>query len=383
MLRPRGLHLGTVANLLFGRSVPPTDRPLHVLICVADHYEPMAGGAARALQEERVDRWVREYPRCVAGIEDSAGRPPRHTFFYPAEEYDPGHIEKIASLCRRRFGDVEVHLHHDNDTSDHLRETLETFKERLFHEHGLLEKDENGEITYGFVHGNWALDNSRPDGRWCGVNDELTVLRETGCYADFTMPSAPSPTQTRTVNGIYYAVDDPQRPKSHDVGTPARVGASPPSNSLLMVQGPLMLDWERRKFGCLPGLENAELHGGHLPSVRRLRLWLQAMVHVRGRPDWIFVKLHTHGAPERNAGMLLGEPMRNFHESLARRAAEDPRFRYYYVTAREMAGLVRQAEQGIREPDVTAVRRANPGRKTRRPDGTRAVRLCPEADGRS
>src|SRR3546814_3205543 len=57
-----------------------------------------------------------------------------------------------------------------------------------------------------------------------GLDNELTLLRELDCYADFTMPSAPSPTQTTTINSIYYATDDPVRPKSHDTSTPARVG---------------------------------------------------------------------------------------------------------------------------------------------------------------
>ena len=37
---------------------------------------------------------------------------------------------------------------------------------------------------FGFIHGNWCLDNSRADGRWCGLNNELILLRELGCYAD-------------------------------------------------------------------------------------------------------------------------------------------------------------------------------------------------------
>jgi hypothetical protein len=82
----------------------------------------------------------------------------------------------------------------------------------------------------------------------------------------------------------------------------------------------------------------------------RLQLWRRANVHVAGRPDWLFVKLHTHGAQERNADMLLGEPMRAFHEELRRHAAENEWFEYYYVTAREMAALVHQAEQGATEP---------------------------------
>ena len=36
---------------------------------------------------------------------------------------------------------------------------------------------------------------------------------------------------------------------------------------------------------------------------------------------------------------VLGEPMVRFHDALARRAAENPLFRYHYVTAREMYNL--------------------------------------------
>jgi hypothetical protein len=214
----------------------------------------------------------------------------------------------------------------------------------------LLQKDATGRISYGFIHGNWALDNSRPDGRWCGVNNEISVLLETGCYADFTMPSAPACCQTSTINSIYYAVDDPERPKSHDLGTPAKVGLSAPEQALLLVQGPLALDWGCRKWGLLPRLENGDLTYRRPPTLERLMMWLRAGVQVCGRPDWLFVKLHTHGAQEKNAEMLLGEPMRAFHQSLGCLAKDQNWFKYYYVTAREMADLVHQAEAGARVP---------------------------------
>src|SRR5438046_2065176 len=200
-----------------------------------------------------------------------------------------------------------------------------------------------GEVSYGFIHGNWALDNARSDRRWCGVNNELDVLRETGCYADFTLPSAPSETQTRKVNSIYWAVDDPARPKSHDTGVD--LGSGPrPERGLLMIQGPLGLDWSRRKWGLLPRIENACLQKSQPPDESGLELWLRACVNVPTRPNWLFVKLHTHGVNEPNQDVLLGEPMVRFHESLRDRAARDPLFRFHYVTAREMANAALAAD---------------------------------------
>jgi hypothetical protein len=200
-------------------------------------------------------------------------------------------------------------------------------------------------IKYAFIHGDWALDNSRSDSRMCGVNNELSILKETGCYADFTMPSAPSETQTRTVNSIYYATDDPNRPKSHDRGRAAAVG-QPAGGDLLCIQGPLGLDWQSRKWGILPRLENGSLHSVRPPTVDRFQLWLEAGVGVIGQPQWVFVKVYTHGALEEDTAVMLGPEIQRFHLEIGRRFNDGRRYRLHYVTAREMANLVYAAEAG-------------------------------------
>ncbi len=328
------------------RGAPEPNQPVHLLLCIADHYEPKLGNAPVSQQQKRVRRWTEDYPRLFGRFTDSDGRPPRHSFFYPAEEYEPEYLDAITELCRTGFGEVEIHLHHDNDTADNLRRTLSEFRDILVTRHGQLAQHRaTGEPAYGFIHGNWALDNSRPDGRWCGVTNELDILRETGCYADFTLPAFPSPCQTRTINSIYYAVGCPGCSKSHDTGIPVGVGRLP-KRGLLMIQGPLVFDWSRRKWGLVPRVENGCLQGNQVPSARRLDLWLKARVQVPTRPDWFFVKLHTHGANEANMPVLLGEPMVRFHEALAERARRDSNFHFHYVTARELANLAKAAEAG-------------------------------------
>ena len=106
-----------------------------------------------------------------------------------------------------------------------------------------------------------------------------------------------------------------------------------------------MLDWRRRKWGSSPRIENGCLQGNQPATIDRLDAWLKAGVQVPTRPDWYFVKLHTHGAPEENQRVLLGEPMVRFHRDLAL-AEADPDFHYHYVTAREMYNLVQAAEAG-------------------------------------
>ena len=328
------------------RRAPSQGQDVHLLLCIADHFEPGLGRASSEVASDRVRQWTENYPRLFEQFRDSDGKPPRHTFFYPLEMYQAAEVDALADLCRQGYGEVEVHLHHDNDNASALRERLNSYKELLAARHGLLARDrKTGELRYGFIHGNWALDNSHPDGCRCGVNNELDILRETGCYADFTMPSAPDPTQTRTINSIYYAVDDPAKPKSHDRGVPVGKGTVP-SNGLMLIQGPLVLDWGRRKWGLVPRIENGCIQSNQPATTERLPAWLNASVQVPGRPDWYFVKLHTHGAPEWNQKVLLGEPMVHFHRDLASHARNDANFQFHYVTAREMYNLVRAAEAG-------------------------------------
>lgn len=354
--RSRNMHYW-IGDYAFRRQRERTPlsftRPRHVFLAICDHFEPEWGCADRETALRRVRRWCADYPQLFSQFADADGRPPQHTFFFPQDQYAPEYLDQLAELCLGGFGDVEVHLHHDNDTEDGLRAKLELYRDTLFHRHGLLRRNPaTGQPVFGFIHGNWALCNSRPDGRWCGVNREIDVLRRTGCYADFTMPSAPDVTQTRTINSLYYALQCAGQPKSHDRGKPASLGQYPPPDSLLMIQGPLMLDWRHRKWGLLPRIENGDIHEHNAPSLARLPLWLSAGVHVLGRPDWLFIKLHTHGAKEGNLEMLLGETMLSFHRQLADFAAIHDDLCLHYVTAWEMAKLIHQAEQGVEEPQL-------------------------------
>jgi hypothetical protein len=320
----------------------------HLLFAVADHYEPYRADASAAEARRRVRRWIDGYAAAVDGFRDADGRPPRHTFFYPAEEYDAGVLTDLAALCGAGYGEVEIHLHHRDDTPDGFRSKLTAFRDRLRAAHGCLGAVAEQPV-YGFVHGNWALCNARPDGDWCGVDAELGILAETGCYADFTFPSAPSPTQPRTVNALYRAWDRPGRPRGADRGVFCRVGGgtgTAPAAALLIVQGPLGLDFRRRKWGLLPRIENGSITGVNPPRPGRTALWLRQAVHVAGRPEWVFVKLHTHGCVDASADVWLGEAARRMHRHLAACCNTESRWRLHYVTAREMVNIILAAEDG-------------------------------------
>ena len=318
----------------------------HLMVCIADHFEPFQGGDDVGFALEQVARWQGALPRISEAATDSGGSHPKHTFFYPQEDYHPDILNRLAALCHRGHGEVEVHLHHHNDTAEGLKEKLVTFRDQLHEQHALLGKDKAGRPRYAFIHGNWTLCNSHPEGMHCGVDAELGILEETGCFADMTFPSAPSPTQSRMVNTIYRACDLAQGPRSADVGVPAQVGRTD-TPGLLLIPGPLALNWGWRKYGVLPRLENGDLTGANPPTLNRLRLWGRQWIHVAGRPEWVFAKLHTHGCDPRNATALLEHGLPGLHRLLRAHFTDQNRWAYHYVSAREMANIVCAAESGL------------------------------------
>lgn len=326
----RNVHIWLPRYVQSRLAPPPRHAPTRVWIALADHYEPLWKGATEETARARVERWRRVWPSIAARHRDSAGRLPRYTFFYPEEEYRPFLLDPLAEMKQAAIADVEVHLHHDGEGEQNFVDRIHSFTEKLYHRHGLLRK-QDGKITFGFIHGNWALDNSLPDGRWCGLNNEISLLRDLGCYADFTMPSVPSPTQTRMVNTIYWATDDPERPKSHDAGIPVTIGG-PVAGDLMMIPGPLGLNWLGRRRWFVPRVETGELSASNPPSQHRARLWLRYAPRIG---ENIFIKLFTHGAQERNAEMLLGGGLDLALESLQAECAE-ARLKLCFVSAREM-----------------------------------------------
>jgi hypothetical protein len=252
----------------------------------------------------------------------------------------------LSKITEEKLGEVEIHLHHDNDTAENLTTTLLKYKKILNEQHGFLCKDKNsGDIKYAFIHGNWCLDNSHPDGKWCGVNNEIEVLLRTGCYADFTMPAAPDRAQTTKINSIYYAVDDVLKPKSHNHGRDVEWN-SKNGNGLLCVQGPLILNWKHRKMGIFPKIENGSIGWNDRINIDRIGLWLSANVGIKGISNTLFVKLYTHGCVDKNMNYLLDKGLIKLFELLENNFNDGINYKLYYASAREMVNIIAALENG-------------------------------------
>jgi len=332
--------------------------PQHLIIALADHFEPCYTGKPGVFhpiyeQIRLVRDWCARYPQVVDKWRDADGQPFKHTYFYPAEHYHPEVLEILAKHCQQGWGEVEIHLHHgieSPDTAENTRRTLETFRSRLV-EHGCLSKlDNDATPHYAFVHGNWALANSA-NGRYCGVDEEMQILADTGCYADFTLPSAPEPMQVAKVNSIYQCSLPLNHRSPHRRGHNLRVG----TRSVLapiIVQGPLMLDFGRQRR-VLPSIENGEISGSNPATLHRVKLWRRAAIAVQGRPEWCFIKLHGHGMIQRDEPSMLGRPMTDFLRTLLETSQRTGAFQVHFVTAREMVNIIFAACEGVCE---------NPGR---------------------
>jgi len=310
--------------------------PISIYVAICDHFEPFWGNVYQEIAEHRVATWCREFSRASREHTDFLGNHPKHTFFYSEQDYNPLLLDSLQKLCRDGYGDVELLLTHHDDTVQHFRHRIEEIRDVLFFHHGLLRKDNNGNIIYGFIHGHWALNNSRPDGRKCGVNNEIPLLKQSGCYADFTYPSAPDITQPRIINSIYFAADTPGIPCAHQRGYAAERECWS-DNDLLLIQGPLSLNWKNGYLGLLPTIENGGLSHNHRYYQSRADCWVRSAVHISGIKDHIFIKLFTHGAIDKTMQYFFTEKgLHQMWQDLETRYNDGKHYRLYYVTAYEM-----------------------------------------------
>lgn len=325
---------------------------VHLLFALADHFEPAIDprdGHARAPyleQQRRMETWCREYPQAVEAWRDHDGNPFVHTYFYPAEQYDRFLIEELAEHCRSGWGEIEIHLHHGiaaPDTADNTRRVLLEFRDCLARRHGCLSYHNNSDRPqYAFVHGNFALANSA-GGKFCGVDSEMQVLADTGCYADMTLPAAPGHSaQIAKINSLYECSMPLDRRAPHRKGTNLARGFSPQVFPLI-IQGPLVPYFT--SFRRPLSVENGSITRSNPLTLRRLQLWKKATITVEGRPDWLFVKLHCHSMDPTQTEAVRGAAMQQFLRELVQ-GAEERGETIHFVTAREMVNIILAACDG-------------------------------------
>jgi hypothetical protein len=313
----------------------PVSGPVHVFFLYADHFEP-------GEHFELVERWQKEYPALARRHLDGGGRPVQHTWFYPAEQAFDRNLQALKTLAAAGYGETELHVHHFHDTPASARQRFAQAVSYL-QRFGFL-KGTDGRSHFAFIHGNWSLDNSLGE-ELCGNSRELRMLKELGCFADFTFPSLWRRSQPSWVNGIYEVTDD-DRPKSYDHGVPLYVGWHP-EGDLVMVQGPLMIVPTLNPAKLFFRIEDGDVHPAVPVTPQRVDAWVHARIHVVGRPDWVFVKVHGHAASSiADLEETLGPHFENALSYLEQRYNDGVHYVLHYVTAREAYNLIRAAADG-------------------------------------
>jgi len=316
----------------------------HLIFLVANHFEPAVTNDGLI----QLEHWCKLARSTGNAIRDHDGTPFRHTNFFPAEQYERRRLEMISALQAEGFGEVEVHFHHGvekPDTAENTKRVLADFRDVLAEEHKCLSRESPASRTmYAFVHGNWALANSA-GGKFCGVDSEMQILADTGCYADFTLPSAPDRSQVPRINSIYQCGNPLTEARPHRSGPGLKLGDKPVLP--IMFTGPLTFDWSRRKHGLpVPRVDDGALAQNYPLSLERLTRWRSARIIVEGRPEWVFIKLYSHGFFEWDQDLMIGDQMKRFMGEVLELGDRTGEFKIHFASAREAFNMVMAAADG-------------------------------------
>lgn len=325
----------------------------HIIFTIANHFEPAwsAGGPLdHKAQMARLKAYQKLARETGEAVRDTDGTKFRHTNFYPAEQYDPEILDIMAEMQADGLGEVEVHLHHGverPDTEENLRKVLVEFRDTLAERHKCLSVMNGYESPmYAFVHGNLALANSC-GGRNCGVDSEMQILRETGCYADMTLPSAPEQSQVAVMNQIYECALPIDEAAPHRRGIRVAAGGKSPQLPLIFT-GPLVFNWTRTIKGLpIPRIDDGALTANQTMDGARFRRWKNANITVVGRSEWIFVKLYCHGFFTHDQSACIGDEARRFFGELSNESAKSGEYKIHFATAREAFNIATAAIDGF------------------------------------
>ena len=315
------------------------NKPIEIMFMIVDHFEPT--------KQSNVYPWIEKYPPIAQNYVDKDGEHPKYCWFFPIEQQNDEFVKEISKLCKLGIGEIQMHLHHKNDNSSTLVNKIKDGINRYSKFGAFITI--NDDIHFGFIHGNWSLDNAIKNGdrNYCGVDNELTILKSLGCFADFTFPATGTPAQPNKINSIYYAIDNPKLSKSYNNGIDVKNGYIY-NNGLMIIQGPLTIDWHAIFSRGYPAIENGNLQLSQPPDNHRIDLWVNAGIHIKYKPNWIFIKIYTHGASPNNWHMLLenGE-LEKIFLYLTNNYNDGVRYNLHYVTAREAYNIIKAAEAGL------------------------------------
>ena len=143
--------------------------------------------SSRVRNAAMMDRWVSEYPKIADRHRDSGGAPVAAHLVLPRRAADRSQHEGATEA-----GGGRVRRDRTPSSSFQRYAAIRTGSDSSGRSRGSRRSDSyksaDGATHFGFIHGNWSLDNSRGNA-FCGNDRELAMLRELGCFGDYTFSS--------------------------------------------------------------------------------------------------------------------------------------------------------------------------------------------------
>jgi hypothetical protein len=96
----------------------------------------------------------------------------------------------------------------------------------------------------------------------------------------------------------------------------------------------------------VPRLDDGALARNYPLKMDRFRRWQGAHIGVKGRPDWIFIKLHCHAFFEQDQNEMMGDELRRFMTAVMEFGQTRGGFKVHFATAREVFNMVSAALEG-------------------------------------
>jgi len=334
------------------RSVPPRPLPRlprgilrHVMFLFVDHWEPGYGSVALT----KANLWYEDYGRMARRHVDADGCHPKHDWFCLYLEKKP--LQIIAKTVFDGLGEMNIHIHHgtvnddNNDNCSEMSGLIDQYLMYLNKVGACLTAEEHPQQTFGFIHGMWALDNSRfvnGHRQYCGCNEELNLLMSKNCYADFTFP-AWGPMQPTVIQSRIFATRDSFQPTSYNIPLNVReitVNFPPARDEFVIFQGP----------NCDTNIDQDDA-----PTLSRMNTWVNYNVSISGKSAWVFVKMYSHGSQTLSypAGYsnLIGSTMDKFYSDIERDYNDGVNYKLHYCTAREGYNIAMAAADGVDDND--------------------------------
>jgi hypothetical protein len=73
---------------------------------------------------------------------------------------------------------------------------------------------------------------------------------------------------------------------------------------------------------------------------------MSANVTVKGRPEWVFVKLYCHGFFDYDQSACIGEDARRFFSEIIENGEKSSEYKVHFASAREAFNIILAARDG-------------------------------------